>query len=478
MAGVTNTGFVQKRFPEVLEDLRAQAIPLFQDLATPGDPVDTSDSTALGRLIGLTAPAITEVWEAAQEVYAAFDPNTATGIALDNLVALGGVVRADAAPTTISCLVWGDTYTEIPSGSIISGANATVQFASTQGLELDVSTVSGVVLSIPTVTVGETYYVTLSSYAGLHTISTVAVGGDTAATIFSRLSSQLTSVPIYAASVSASQLKIQIVAHYSAFDILLPLNITASKVAKRLEFSCLVEGPTAVTPNTVTTIVTPVLGWDSVNNPIPAVVGTDKESDEELRERFRSSKYLRAQNTSDALYSALLELDGVTELRLYVNTTDAVDSIGLDPHSFLVLIVGGDATEIARVIWKHTPIGIASKGAQTVTIRDVQGYEQVVRFDRPTYVPIWAEVNITTDSTFPVGGEDKIKQDLSDYITANQGTGDKVVYSRLFGAVNQTPGHEIVTLKIRKSGGTLTETTLTMAHNEIATLPIANITIV
>ena len=75
MSGVTDTGFVLKRLPEIYLDLRQEASSIFQDLLPPGDVVDTSPDSLLGRLIALVSPSDADLWEAAQQVYAAFDPN-------------------------------------------------------------------------------------------------------------------------------------------------------------------------------------------------------------------------------------------------------------------------------------------------------------------------------------------------------------------------------------------------------------------
>src|SRR5574338_661055 len=58
--------------------------------------VDVSDNSALGRMIGVVSPAQADLWEAMQQVYNSFNPNVATGIALDNIVALSGITRFPA----------------------------------------------------------------------------------------------------------------------------------------------------------------------------------------------------------------------------------------------------------------------------------------------------------------------------------------------------------------------------------------------
>ena len=54
MAGVTNTGFVPKRLGEIITGLKESAVPIFQDLVPPGEAVDTSDTSTIGRLIRLS----------------------------------------------------------------------------------------------------------------------------------------------------------------------------------------------------------------------------------------------------------------------------------------------------------------------------------------------------------------------------------------------------------------------------------------
>ena len=128
MAGLTPEGLVTKRLTDILSDNRQRAVQLFQDLVSVGDVVDTSASSTLGRLIALAAPGEADLWEAVQEVYSAFDPNSATGIALDNLVALGGITRFSNTYTTAQALFTGNNGTLIPAGSVVSSATSGQSF--------------------------------------------------------------------------------------------------------------------------------------------------------------------------------------------------------------------------------------------------------------------------------------------------------------------------------------------------------------
>ncbi len=113
---------------------------------------------------------------------------------------------------------------------------------------------------------------------------------------------------------------------------------------------------------TITTIISSMLGLDSVINIGPASLGTNRETDEELRNRFRVSKYLKASNSIESLFSALFEIDSVEQVRIYENDTDNVDSLGVPPHSFLPIVLGGLGSDIADTIWTKKPMGIESAG--------------------------------------------------------------------------------------------------------------------
>ena len=108
MAGLTNTGLTVKRLPEVISELEQQASQIFADLLPPGDTLDFSPNTTIGRMIGLIAPSQADLWEAVQQVYDSFNANAASGYSLDNMIALSGITRYGEEPTRASCLFEGD----------------------------------------------------------------------------------------------------------------------------------------------------------------------------------------------------------------------------------------------------------------------------------------------------------------------------------------------------------------------------------
>lgn len=478
MAGLTDAGFVIKRLADILADDRALAVQLFIDLVAVGDTVDVSDSSALGRLISLAAPSEADLWEAAQEVYAAFDPNSATGIALDNLVAYAGLTRKEQTFTTSSILVAGDTNTLIPVGQTVSSSTTGEQFTTVGAISLSPSNASGITVSVVTLQDSTAYTITYANTTTSNTITYTSDASATVAEILTGLQSVIAGAhPTLTASVVGTTLVIDRNDIFQTVNFTTSANLGITKVRTVGEVVAINSGVIEQPANTIDTILTPMLGWDSVINPVAATPGEERETDEELRLRFRNGKFDRATNTLDAIYSALINLDNVSEVTIYENDTSVVDANGVPAHSFLPIVSGGLSTDIANAIWDNKPIGILSYGNTTVSINDVQGFPHDVSFSRPDPVVIYISMDITTDVNFPPNGNDAIKSALISYFEANFGTGDDVIYSRLYTPINSIPGHEVVSLTIGTSPSPVGTTNVPIAFSDIASLSSVNIII-
>lgn len=480
MAGVEETGFVLKRLPEILLELRQEAQEIFQDLVPPGEVVDVTGSSTIGRLTSLVTPSLTDLWEAAQEIYAAFDPNTATGIALDNLVALGGIVRQEETYTTAQVVFSGDLNTFIPAGSVVSASNTNNQFSVVTGVEISKENATGIVVSVQTVANNTAYTITYAGTSTAQTITYTSDGNATEAEILNGLQTVITSShPSLVAVVSGNTLAVDRTDVFQAVNFDVTPNLSITKARKVGEVVAVESGPIEQLPNTINTIVTPVLGWDGVNNPVAASVGRLRETDEELRQRFRNAKFERATNTLDAVYSAIRNVEGVEEVVVYENDTDVTDAKGVPPHSFLPIVVGGLSTDIAQAIWDNKPIGILSDGNTTVSINDVQGFAHDVSFSRPDPVVIYISIPLTKDANYPPNGDDLIKSALIEYFKENFKIGDDVIYSRLFTPINSVPGHYVSGMMgIGTDPLSLGSSNITINFDEIASLSDVNIEIV
>ena len=112
--GLLDTGFNPKRFTDVQSAIVAgiRSVPGLSRL-------NLGRETFLGGAVAAISEAVAEMWEVAAELYAAGDPDTATGRALDNLCAITGTVRKGPTPTRVACTVNLDVGT-YPAGSLIA----------------------------------------------------------------------------------------------------------------------------------------------------------------------------------------------------------------------------------------------------------------------------------------------------------------------------------------------------------------------
>jgi len=476
--GLTENGVVIKRISDILTSNRALAVTLFQDQVLPGDVVDTSDSSILGRLIALASPGEADLWEAVQELYDAFNPEAATGIALDNLVALSGLVRKDATSTTALGLLTGSVGVSVPTSVDIQSTTSNTVYNLSTPVTFSPVSANGIGVSVLTVSDASSYTVTYTDSSTSSTSSYTSGVGATQASILAGLKTFIdANQPSLVAVINNNILYVNKKDSSSLSNFTVSSNLGIVKASNLTYLVAETTGPVTEEAGSITNILTPVLNWDSVTNPYNAVSGSNQESDSELRERFRSSKASRASNIIESLYSSLEALDNVEEVVIYENVMDTVDASGIPGHSFMSLVLGGVDSEIAQAIWNNKPAGIRTFGNTSYQILDSQGNPHTVNFQRPVQVPIYININLTKFPQYPSNGDAMVRQALIDYFDANFGIGDSVIYSRLYTPVNSVPGHQINSLTVGTSPNPTQMQNIPISFTQIASLSSANIII-
>lgn len=247
--------------------------------------------------------------------------------------------------------------------------------------------------------------------------------------------------------------------------------------------SALQTGPVIALSGTVTEIDTPITGWSTCNNSSDAIVGTDEETDVELRSRREKSVANNAQAIIDAIYAAIRDIDGVTQLVVLENDTNNIDSNGLPPHSFQAVVVGGSTEDIVQAIWLKKPAGILAYGNTTSQAIDSQGISHNISFSRADNVDIYVEVDLTKYPEYPANGDDLIKQAIVDYANGElingRGffLGDDVIYTRLYTPINSVNGHEIDALRIGITPSPTGTDNINIAPTEVSRFLLSNIVV-
>ena len=175
-------------------------------------------------------------------------------------------------------------------------------------------------------------------------------------------------------------------------------------------------GEVIVLPNTITTPVTIVLGVVSVNNPtVASSVGSDEETDADLKIRRRQSVALGSFGYLNGLQAALLQLTGVADAKVYENDEDTTDENGTPPHCIWVVMEGGDSDDIANTIYSKKNPGCSMRGDITYNITTPALMTFTARWDEADVTPLYIKFDIqptVSDVTFD---EEAIKE----YIETN-----------------------------------------------------------
>lgn len=109
--GLSPYGFRAKRLNDVKTDLDNQFIGQFGD-------VNLASQSVIGQIIGVFSKVLADIWENQEQVYFSQYPNSADGVALDNVVQFNGITRIPKSQTKVTATCLGLEGTAIPPNSL------------------------------------------------------------------------------------------------------------------------------------------------------------------------------------------------------------------------------------------------------------------------------------------------------------------------------------------------------------------------
>lgn len=255
----------------------------------------------------------------------------------------------------------------------------------------------------------------------------------------------------------------------SGVDWLTSFAVTITAAGVSVDASPVDAGPTQALSGTITEIITPVVGWNSVTNPLDADVGRFAESDAEARIRYNDALSL------DDVGLNILKLTSVSNVVVAENTTSATNADGLPPHSVEYIVTGGVDQDIADTIWFGRCDGIELFGSTSVNVTDIAGDTVVVLFTRPSELSAFVRIEYGATVDFPIDGETQMIQAILDV-----GVGIKPqepLYSLRFIQAIETVGMSSLVAAIGTSASP-TATLLTPSVREAIVLDSSRIEIV
>lgn len=241
-----------------------------------------------------------------------------------------------------------------------------------------------------------------------------------------------------------------------------------------VDFICTKAGAITAGIGSINTIVNTITGWSSVNNSQVAIVGKNRETDSELRRR-RAISLIRSKGGIVAAIANRVfeEVEGVTYVSWRENRTDiTVD--GMPKHTYEIIVEGGLDQDIAEKINEASPAGIESFGTESVNVTDSQDNTFTIKFSRISQVDIYLIINLTTDSNYPVDGDDLIKNALVNEILER---GQDVLNWTLDGSFRYITGINSVQILQGTSPAPTTSNNISISKYQRAVILESNITV-
>lgn len=169
-----------------------------------------------------------------------------------------------------------------------------------------------------------------------------------------------------------------------------------------LNFRAAELGDITALPNTITIKETVIKGVSSVNNPANNyVTGQTGETSAEFRLRRHKSMAVPSQGFKESIESQMLALTNVQQCKVYENDLN-YEVNGIPPHTFWVIVEGGNSAEIGQVIYANKPPGIPMKGSQSVQVVRANGDLITVYYDTASAAPLYVRASIKNLSLYPL----------------------------------------------------------------------------
>ena len=476
--GITPEGFVLKRLADISAEVDVELKIIF------GPNINLLPESVLGQIRGIFSERESLIWELAQATYNSQYPDTAAGINLDNVVSITGIERRPPTFSTVGLTLFGIAGTIVPTNSQVSlSTDPSVRFLTDESSTILAAVDEVQKLNFSNVPDSGSFAIDFDGQTtGLILFSDGAAAVETALELLSNIDGVTVTgdftlgftITFDGALVGGQDQPLFTIVTNTLFLGATPVAVTPVESVKgalaqsSVGATADVLGSINANSGTVTVIDTPVAGWSSVTNPIDAVPGLDIETDAELRSRRNDTLQISGAATVDAIRAELLTITGVSTAIVFENNTFIVDVGGRPPKSFEAVVVGGTNEDIAQKIWDTKAAGISSFGSVSEVVIDSQGFSQTVSFSRATSVPIWLELDLSTDVSFPIDGVTQTVNAILAYGEQLLIGEDVIVIPDLICALNEITGLLNVVVRVGIAPSPTLSSNIAIAIQEIA----------
>ena len=464
--GVTDQGFVSKNLTIIKQEIEEALRTVF------GNTINTTPQSLIGQFVNIMADREVQLWEVAESTYNSQYPESAEDINLENVGSITALTKLPALPSLIEGqALFGTTTTIIPVGTILSvDGSPTSRFLTLSEVILIAGTDEIQDISFISTPISGSFkfkYLTETTSAIPYDATNTdvedalnALNGLSGIIVVGSFAAGFTITFAGSDGKQPQPLLITTDNTLDVFGIQIYVVETTPGVYQG-QTNCQAEDTGAIIANTktLTVIETPIAGFDSAFNPEDAILGRDKETNEEFRIRRVTRLQISLAGPIEAIRSALLklnEIEGEIPLESVIvteNNTNETDAQGLPPKSVRAVVYqSGGATdrdqEIGDVLWLSKSGGIETVGDVPITVTDSQGIQHTLKFERPDEVDIYLELDLDVDSDYPTDGDTQVQNLIALWGDA-LGVGiDVVVYPSLVAQLDNIPGITDVVVRI------------------------------
>lgn len=261
--------------------------------------------------------------------------------------------------------------------------------------------------------------------------------------------------------------------------------------------TCQTAGAQLASIGDLSIIDTPIGGVSSVTNTEVASLGTEEEADAVFRVRRNLSVSKPGDNQVDSIFALVANIDGVKKVRVIENFSSVADANGVEPHSIVIFVDGGDPDDIAAAIadGKSPGCGLNADNAYAnkvqVATATPKGSPFTATFYRPVLTTIYVDI-VLGGGPFSDEKKAAIKQAVVDFANATlfetEGTGfdrtgfdigDIIAAGKLFTPVNKVVGDlgYTVSILIGDDDQDITHNTIDPGFNGLGVFSVDNISV-
>ena len=235
----------------------------------------------------------------------------------------------------------------------------------------------------------------------------------------------------------------------------------------------------------LTKIIDGTLGWETINNTSPAVLGNTRESDVDYKQRFYDQGLFTGMSLIEDYDNALMSVENVQSCYVRDNGKSAAetyDTVRIAPHSVYACVDGGDNTEVATALFNRKSGGsnwtaLTDQSVTVGVIDPTYGDTYQVTFNRPNQIQIYVAVSLNAGTATAESLQETVQTAIANYINTKH-IGDDVLLLDLATAIpNAVPGVQLTSLTIGTLAGSLSSSNITIHINEVAKTSIENITV-